>query len=288
MEDIVSKALREAEKLEPEELEELKSDFSKYEALKSFIRKVAEEDKRIAAAVEDKIETGDEEGIELELSKICSTKKLKMIKESLEAETFHMYIAKIGGVDTVRTMSNGMEVFPTIQIESVADVERAHYLQWGSILVECVFLLLECANIRLHLSNTLRRKACEKAAKWLKTPAMRRACRALESAWKSSSRNLARARAIFEFVKEAYIHKMLWNLIRFMCQDMSPADWAWAAAALAASVIASFSTGGAALIAKIVLALSKAYSLSKKINNLSHLSCIREKLEAQEPDRFVL
>ena len=94
VEAVVSKALAEIEDIDKDDFDDLKADVTRYEDVKRLARKVAEEDKAIFVALKDKIESGDDEGIELELSKICSTKKLHKIKQSLETETFHMYVYK--------------------------------------------------------------------------------------------------------------------------------------------------------------------------------------------------
>ena len=287
VEDVVSKALQEIENLNQDEYDELKTDLSKYEEIKSLARKVAEEDKRLTVALKDKIESGDEDGIEFELAKICSSKKLKKIRESLETETFHMHIAKIDGVDTVTTMRNGKDVFPPIQIESVADVEYSRSLQWASILIEIAILAGDCAGVHLHISASRMRNVTKAVSKLMRTSAMKRAMRVFLHDWRTNTRALARAKAIFALLRASYSARILWNTFKLICQDMSRADWARTAAVLAASLFAAFATGGIALIAKIVMALNGAYNLARKITNDEHLSYIKEKMDSQEVDIFV-
>ena len=286
VETIVSKTLEEIEDIDKDDFDDLKADLTRYEDVKRLARKVAEEDKAISVALKDKIESGDDEGIEFELSKICSTKKLQKIKESLETETFHMYIAKIDGVETVKTMRNGKDVFSPIQIETVADVEYSRSLQWASILIELAILAGDCAGVHLHISASRMKSVTTAVSKMMTTSAMKRAMSIFLHEWKTNARALARAKAVFALLRASYSARILWNTFKLICQDMSKAEWARTAGVLAASLFAAFASGGVALVAKIVMALNSAYNLSRKITNDEHLSYIREKF-AQDADIFV-
>ena len=287
VETVVSKALQEIEDIDKDEFDDLKADQTRYEDVKRLMRKVAEEDKAIFVALNDKIESGNDEGIELELSKICSTKKLQRIRESLETETFDMYIAKIDGVETVKTMRNGKDVFAPIQLETVADVEYARLLQWSSILLEVAMLAGDCVGIHLHVSARRLKSVTKAVSKMMSTSPMKRSMKIFLYEWKTNTSAISRARAIFQFLRASYSASVLWKTFKLIIQDMSWFSRIRTVAILAASLVAAFATGGIALIAKIVFALNGAYKLARKIINDEHLSYIREKFDAKEADIFV-
>jgi len=59
---------------------------------------------------------------------------------------------------------------------------------------------------------------------------------------------------------------------------MSTWDWIKTAGIVTAMIIAAIGTDGAALIAKVVLALNSAYEFIKKLTNLSELDDISKTL----------
>ena len=59
-----------------------------------------------------------------------------------------------------------------------------------------------------------------------------------------------------------------------LCSNMSTWDWLKTAGIVSAMIVAALATDGAALIAKIVLALNSAYEFIKKLTNLSELETI--------------
>ena len=63
---------------------------------------------------------------------------------------------------------------------------------------------------------------------------------------------------------------------------MSYLDWAKTAGIVTAMIVAALATDGAALIAKIILALNSAYDFINKLTNLSQLKAINQELVAKK------
>ena len=85
----------------------------------------------------------------------------------------------------------------------------------------------------------------------------------LEEAFASGSA-LDKAKAIFYLIKDSYSASILWTVIKSLGSNMSTLDWIKTAGIVTAMIIAALATDGAALIAKIVLALNSAYEFGKK------------------------
>ena len=104
--------------------------------------------------------------------------------------------------------------------------------------------------------------------------ALQNAVQQLKDAFAGSS-GREKAKAIFILIKDSYAAGILWQIIKGLCTDMSTWDWIKSSAIVSAMIIAALVTDGAALIAKIVLALNSAYELYKKLTNLTELDAMR-------------
>ena len=75
-----------------------------YKVVQRLAMEIVEQETEISLALIDMIESGDEEGIKLQLSKLCCKKTLKQIQALLEQpETFQMQITNLNGVRVVHT-----------------------------------------------------------------------------------------------------------------------------------------------------------------------------------------
>ena len=74
-------------------------------------------------------------------------------------------------------------------------------------------------------------------------------------------------------------HNVLITIVKLLLSDLGPIDIAIAVAKIVALIVAAVASGGAALVAKIVLALASAYEFVKKILNMNELDAIRKELD---------
>lgn len=96
---VVCKALKEIDSLGKDEKDTWKADLAGYKEVIRLSGEVAEKDKTNTLVLIDKIDSGEEEGAQIELSKLCAPMMLEQMREPLKTKTFNMFIGKADGVD---------------------------------------------------------------------------------------------------------------------------------------------------------------------------------------------
>ena len=283
---VVKDALRAIENSDEDEFTKKKANLGdyNYKVVQRLAKEVVEQETKLSLALIDMIESGDEEGIEIQLSKLCNKKTLKQIRASLEPETFHMHITNADGVTVVHTLQGGKDALPPLQarlqVTSVTDVNNAQWRQWASILIEIIILVADCVGICITISPSRIESVSLKIAEMVKKY-MGPIINNFLPLWKKCVTALDKARAIVDLLSNIYLlGSILWQIIKLLIEDMSLFEWFKAIIVLAATVIASICSGGIALIAKFVLALEGGFNFVHKFLTYEHLSHINDRLAA--------
>ncbi|XP_068757210.1 uncharacterized protein [Montipora capricornis] len=176
------------------------------------------------------------------------------------------------------------EFLPPLEIETLDDIDRAKVLQYASIVIEAVMLAMQAAGIKVAVSRRTMKSAIINAAKKIKESSlMRKAMQTFVKSWRrAGSNNWAKARAVFFLLKDSQTAGLFWTIVKSLCKEMSWWDWLKTSAQVTAMIIAAFASGGAALIAKIFLALLTAARLVQKIRNVTKLEEFEQNLYESE------
>ena len=257
---VVDEVLEYIQKNDPDCYQQINSDSSKKEELIAKIKHVATEE--IAQEEELKKNGGDVTKLNLPAERLLG------IEDGLKMATYRFNIAN-GAAEL--TFPDGTH-FKTIQLDSPENTSTAYYLQIASIIIEGVLLVLSVIGLKVPISKAIIKKTSTKLVEELtESSAFQKAVKKFVESWDNSSGFYDKAKALFYLLKDTYSLGILWNTIKLLCSEMSWWDWTKAAALITAQLVAAFATGGAALIAKIVLALKSAYDFGQKIANLSQL-----------------
>ena len=213
------------------------------------------------------------------LAKYLPAARIKMLRDALSIPTFRMDITKKSdGQNWVEISRGGKPLLPARLLSSPADVNWATIKQEASIVVEAVLLVLSAGGISLSPSEREIEVAVEEAEKVIQhSSQLQRAFHEFVEAWKAAGGNAyKKAKALFIFIKEINAGKLLWTIIKTVCQNMKWYEWLETAAKVAAIIIAALATEGVALIARIALVVLDAVDFAKKIANLITLAAIKE------------
>ena len=207
--------------------------------------------------------------------------RVKLIEEALSIPTFRMEINKKRSGNYQVDLKRGDEEFlPSRELRSLEDIDWAKIMQYASIVVEGVMLVLQAVGIKASVSSSTVKATVEDTAKAIQeSSVMQKAIQAFIKAWKEAGGSAsAKAKAIFFLLKNSYGAGILWKIIKSLCSNMSTWDWIKTAATVTAMIIASLATDGVALIAKIALAVVAAADFAKKIANVVKLEEIQQTL----------
>ena len=173
---------------------------------------------------------------------------------------------------------DGKEFMPSINLKAMGlkGVMDASWLQMASVIVEAVLLVLSAVGIKVSVSESVIQSTAEEVVGTVESSSLlQKALQQLEEAFENGSA-YDKAKAIFYLIKDSYSAGILWTIIKSLCSNMSTLDWLKTAGIVTAMIIAALATDGAALIAKIVLALNSAYEFAKKVANLVELKALKK------------
>ena len=152
----------------------------------------------------------------------------------------------------------------------------------ASIIVEAVLLVLQVVGIKVAVSEQVITRTAEEIIPVVASSSqLQKAITALEEASEVGSK-WDMAKAIFNLIIDSYSASILWKIIKSLCSNMSTWDWIKTAGIVTTMIVAALATDGAALIAKIILALNSAYDFINKLTNLSQLKAINQELVAKK------
>lgn len=271
----VQGAFADIEKNDPDSFAKLNADRAKKDELTKMARAAAEEQVKLAKELK-----GEPKDVAEILLKHLPRDRVEMIKSGLSIPTYTLDIAKQeDGHFWCSVTRDRKEFRPSIKLATVAGVDAATWLQYASIIVEAVLLVLQAVGIKVAISEQAITKTAEEVVQVVESSsALRKAVQNLVQVFEEGGSPWEKAKAIFYLIKDSYSAGILWQIIKGLCSNMSWWDWTKTAGIVTAMIIAALATDGAALIAKIVLALNSAYEFGKKIKNVVHLSDLKKNL----------
>jgi len=273
----VEGALEQIKKNAPEEFSKLNADPKLKNAITEAARAAATEEVQLA----DEFASQPNQDIRKRLSKHLPEDRIKLIEEALSIPTFRMEITKKSdGKYWVQLTREGEEFLPGRELATVADIEWSSNLQKASILVEAVLLCMQAVGLKVAVSqSTMRATVRDTAEAIQRSSQLQRAIQKFVDSWKAAGGNAAaKAKALFYLIKDSYAAGILWTVIKSLCKEMKWYDWVETSAKISAMIIAALATEGAALIAKIALAILAAIDFARKIANLEQLEKIKHTL----------
>lgn len=280
--DAVEGALHQMAQYAPEEYSAMRDDPMIEESIREAARAAAAEEVRLAH--EFAIRPGQD--IRKRLAKHLPEDGIKLIEEALTIPTFNMEITQNSvGTHFVQLTREGEEFLPGRELSAgyrgqYDDINWAKIMQYASIVVEAVMLALQAVGVKASVSSSTTKATIEETAQTIeKSSVFQKAIQAFISSWKKAgSSSMSKAKAIFYLLKDTMAAGILWTIIKSLFKNMSWWEWTKTAAMVSAMIIASLATEGAALIAKIALALVAAAGLAKKIANVVKLEEIEESM----------
>ena len=275
IERAVETALADIEKYAPQEFQQLQADPTKKEALIQAAREAAEEEVKLS----DEFRTRPFENVAERLSKHLPKHRVELIQTGLQVPTFRLDISKKDDshywADITR---DGKPFMASKKLNTLAAVNETSWNQMASIIIEAVILVLNAVGIEISVSQKVILKVVQEIIPVIeKSSEIQQAIKALQEAMERGSISDS-ARAIFNLIKACYSAGILWQIIKELCSNMSKTDWARTIANVSAEIIATFASGGVALIAEIALALKSAYDFTKKFVNLGELDALKKEL----------
>ena len=276
VESAVKGALEAIEKNAPVEFKELNADPKKKAAVVDAARKAANE--QVSLAKEFKGLRIEPEEIAQRLKKHLPESRVQMIKEGLTIPTYKLALSEEGGNFHVKITRDGREFMPSKVLNTLSTVQETTWIQYASIIVEAVLLVMSAVGIHAEVNGKVIAKTAEEVVSVVEhSSLLQKALQNLEKAFHDGSA-WDKAKAIFYLIKDSYSAGILWTIIKSLCSNMSTWDWIKTSGVVTAMIIAALATDGAALIAKIVLALNDAYNFVQKVLNLNQLSSIKKTL----------
>ena len=258
---IVQKAVQEALRVAKEEYPELDKDDKK-------IQELTEAATAIANTVVNQTPASGEQ--------------LVKIEQGLQLYSYRLNFRQEGGqFYSDITAGGGNRYLDSIKLDTTNAFESVSGLQIASIVVEVVALILSIVGITVP-EEKIAQVAKSVAKALLDSPAVKAAIAALKKAFSSVGSGSGKAEAVWNLIKAVWEYRKQGNIIIKIVKGLlSGLSW-WKIAKIVAEVtamlVAAFASGGAALIAKILLALKSAYEFAKKISNLNELDEIRERV----------
>ena len=273
VEHCVTTALADIEKYAAEEFEKLKKDPSIKQSVVQAARDAATEHLKLA----EEFRTKPTENIEERLSKHLPKHRVDLIKTGLQVPTYQVNIAKRSdGHHWVDIVRDGKPFMESRKLDTAASINKTSWIQIASIIIEAVLLVLQAVGIKVAVSEQVIQRTAEEIIPIVESSSqLQKAVEALEEAAKGGSK-WEIAKAIFRLIKDSYSASILWKIIKSLCSNMSTLDWIKTAGIVTAMIVAALATDGAALIAKIVLALNSAYEFIKKLTNLQILKELKQ------------
>ena len=281
VDQLVQTTLDYIKKQAPQEYDTLEKNPAKKAEVVKAARLAIEEELKLAN-VGDSITQGKtgknlHELFTTELSKHLPSHRIKMLKEGLQIPTYQLSIRREGAKSFVDVTRSGQKFLESRELAKSQDVSWAREIQYVSILVELVCLVIQAVGITLEIKDSLLKDVTKDVAS--NSSVLRQAIEHMHRDWSNDSTSeWDRAKALFRLIHESHSLGILWRIIKSLCKHMSAQDWIKVAGAATAMVIAAYAVGGGSLIAKMVLAVDSAYEFDKKLRNLEELEGVDEKI----------
>ncbi|XP_041375119.1 uncharacterized protein LOC121387995 [Gigantopelta aegis] len=264
---VVDKTMEEAQKWAPSEFVEINRDLKLKERVLKAATDVIEEHSRLNKQIGSCLEQ-DPSAIETTLSEHLPSGRIDKIKEGLLVLTFEMSIVSMNGTYYVHTQIGGEELYPPRQLRSKGDIDWAIVLQYASILIEAVMLLMSVVGIHVSINKIQMKKTTETVVNAINRYGglLNNLVKFIE-AWTKSGESLKlKAIALFKLLLQCYksSYGIIAEIIKGLLEGTDPVGWVF----ICVSVLALFATGGTAITVMIILALKNAYKFVVKIENV--------------------
>ena len=162
-------------------------------------------------------------------------------------------------------------------LKVIDDIKKSEELQRASVVIELIFFLCSCVNIKADQSKVELKATVEAIKAHVSEPQFTRALNTFVKAWNQAGYSAwGKANAMFNFLKETYSLQIFWKLIKVILQNLSTLENIKAIGEIVLMIVAAFATDGVALIARIVLAVDNAVYLEQKIANLGSFSHLKK------------
>ena len=272
-EDVVKKALEELRN------NQLIPDYEKHEEkIMEVLKETAQVEATLTTKMFHMIDNKNMREVEQAISAIIGYERVDFIKKYFAMETYKMKVVKKpDGQSAVQVYRKGIEFQPERMLMTINDIDAVTVLQWASLALEITHLVLSCVGLGLDISEIVIRAVVKEVEALVREPAFQRAVEKFVEAWNAAGGNAwAKAKAIFEFLKDTYSLGIFWKIIKLFFQKMSAWEDIKAIAEVALMIIVGFATDGLALISKIVLIVDIAIDLADKIANLVMFSDMKK------------
>jgi hypothetical protein len=275
-EDVVKKALEELRN------NQLIPDYEKHEEkIMEVLKETAQVEATLTTKMFHMIDNKNMREVEQAISAIIGHERVDFIKKYFAMETYKMKVVKKpDGQSAVQVHRKGVEFQPERMLMTINDIDAVTVLQWASLALEITHLVLSCVGLGLDISEIVIRAVVKEVEALVREPAFQRAVEKFVEAWNAAGGNAwAKAKAIFEFLKDTYSLGIFWKIIKLFFQKMSAWEDIKAIAEVALMIIVGFATDGLALISKIVLIVDIAIDLADKIANLVMFSDMKKTMK---------
>ena len=275
-EDVVKKALEELRN------NQLIPDYEKHEEkFMEVLKETAQVEATLTTKMFHMIDNKNMREVEQAISAIIGYERVVFIKKYFAMETYKMKVVKKpDGQSAVQVYRKGIEFQPERMLMTINDIDAVTVLQWASLALEITHLVLSCVGLGLDISEIVIRAVVKEVEALVREPAFQRAVEKFVEAWNAAGGNAwAKAKAIFEFLKDTYSLGIFWKIIKLFFQKMSAWEDIKAIAEVALMIIVGFATDGLALISKIVLIVDIAIDLADKIANLVMFSDMKKTMK---------
>ena len=272
-EDVVKKALEELRN------NQLIPDYEKHEEkIMEVLKETAQVEATLTTKMFHMIDNKNMREVEQAISAIIGYERVDFIKKYFAMETYKMKVVKKpDGQSAVQVYRKGIEFQPERMLMTINDIDAVTVLQWASLALEITHLVLSCVGLGLDISEIVIRAVVKEVEALVREPAFQRAVEKFVEAWNAAGGNAwAKAKAIFEFLKDTYSLGIFWKIVKLFFQKMSAWEDIKAIAEVALMIIVGFATDGLALISKIVLIVDIAIDLANKIANLVMFSDMKK------------
>lgn len=204
--------------------------------------------------------------------------RVELIKKGLQIPSYRINFRYEKGNYHADITRSAVKYLDSIKLDTSGAFLQISGLQIASIVVEAIGLVLSIIGISVP-----EEKMAEVAAKVAKTlmesPAIKAAVETLKKVFgNGGSSTKSKAHAVWELLKAVWEYRTHGNIfitiVKALISSLSIWDIVKAVVKITALIVAAVASGGAALVAKIVLALGSAYEFIKKIFNLNELDAI--------------
>lgn len=244
------------------------------------LKEAAKTEAELTKSMLNMINTTSMQKVEEEMSKIIGFDRVELIKKSFDIETYSMKVLKKpDGQSTVLVQRGGNEFLPEIMLKTNNDIETAIMLQWASVVVELFLFVFSCVGIEVDLNPSEMKAIVEEVEGFIRGGLQTALDKFLE-AWNNAGGSVwGKAKAIFALLKDIFSLGFFWKITKLIIKKMSILQKIKALAKVAMLIVAAIKTGGAAIIARIALALKNSDKLVEKIRKIIMLSSMKETMK---------